>query len=987
MADSVGQIGLDLVVNKNSFDKQMAGIQGLATKAGKALAAAFAVKKIIDFGKSAIELGSDLTEVQNVVDVTFPKMSKQIDAFAKNAALSFGLSETMAKKFTGTFGAMAKAFGFSESAAYDMSTTLTGLAGDVASFYNISQDEAYTKLKSVFTGETETLKDLGIVMTQNALDAYAMANGYGKVTAKMSEAEKVALRYQFVQDQLALATGDFSRTSDQWANQVRILTLQFDSLKATIGQGLINVFTPVIQVINTTIGKLMSLANAFKSFTELVMGKKGSDGGVSATAAGMEAVAGAADNASGAVGAVGDAAKKAGKKVKDSLSNIDKLNVITTSDSGSGSGGSGGYAADSFDMGQLDTSGVEEASNKYQILIDKARELASLFKGGFNIAFGNTSVLDSIQQSVQGIGKSLKDIFTDPAVLGSAEDLGNRIALNLGKTAGSIASVGATIADNLLGGINNYLEQNNQQIKDYLVSMFDISGKIADISGDFNVAFATVFSAFRSDSAKQITADIIGIFSNAFMGVTELAGKFGRDILDMITAPFIQNKDLIKQTLEDTFSAVEPIFSELKSIVDEAFTKINETYDAHIKPMLDSFKQGFTEIATKFLEIYNTYFLPLLTQLSDQFGKFREEYLSPLIDKFTEFSGKVADAISVLWENILKPFILWFMDAAAPIIAKFVSNVIDGFFKFLGGVSKVVEDILTALGGLIDFIIGVFTGDWKRAWEGIKTFFTSTWDSIKDAVSLVINTIASIIKTVVEAIKAEWELKWNLVKSAAEDIWTAIETRITETIGKIKDGITNKLAEIKAKWEEIWNGVKTSTVNIFDAIWNAIKTSINFIIGGVEKMANGVIKSINKIADAISGFKIDIPDKIAAAVGFDSFGFDIPHINEVSIPRLAQGGFVKANTPQLAMIGDNTRYGEVVAPENKLQELLDKAVQGRGNDVATVEMLMLLREMKALLKIISEKNPQAMQTAKEMFDTMRSLNDEYMSKYGISAFT
>ena len=158
MAESVGQIGLDLVVNQNNFNRQMAGIQGLAKKAGAALAAAFAIKKIIDFGKSAIELGSDLTEVQNVVDVTFPKMSKQIDAFAKNAALSFGLSETMAKKFTGTFGAMAKAFGFSEGAAYDMSTTLTGLAGDVASFYNLSKDEAYTKLKSVFTGETESLE-------------------------------------------------------------------------------------------------------------------------------------------------------------------------------------------------------------------------------------------------------------------------------------------------------------------------------------------------------------------------------------------------------------------------------------------------------------------------------------------------------------------------------------------------------------------------------------------------------------------------------------------------------------------------------------------------------------------------------------------------------------------------------------------------------------------------------------------------------------
>lgn len=297
-ADSVGQIGLDLVVNDGSFKKQMSGIQGMAKKAGAALAAAFAVKKIVDFGAQCIELGSDLAEVQNVVDVTFPRMSKQVNEFAQKAASSFGLSETMAKKFTGTFGAMAKAFGFNEKAAYEMSTALTGLSGDVASFYNISQDEAYTKLKSVFTGETETLKDLGIVMTQNALDSYAMANGYGKVTAKMTEAEKVALRYKFVTDQLSLASGDFIRTSDGWANQVRILKLQFDSLKATIGQGLINVLTPVIKVINLIISKLMSLANAFRAFTEMITGKK-SGGGASAATAGMEAMADSADKAGG----------------------------------------------------------------------------------------------------------------------------------------------------------------------------------------------------------------------------------------------------------------------------------------------------------------------------------------------------------------------------------------------------------------------------------------------------------------------------------------------------------------------------------------------------------------------------------------------------------------------------------------------------------------------------------------------------------------
>lgn len=199
----------------NRVNSSLNKMSGTFTKLGKMVASVFAVKAIADFTKSCLDLGSDLAEVQNVVDVTFSKMNEQVNNFAQNAVFQFGLSETMAKKYTGTFGAMAKAFGFAENEAYAMSTTLTGLAGDVASFYNISQDEAYTKLKSVFSGETEALKDLGIVMTQTALDQYALANGYGKTTAKMTEQEKVALRYAFVQQQLALAQDDFARTSDK----------------------------------------------------------------------------------------------------------------------------------------------------------------------------------------------------------------------------------------------------------------------------------------------------------------------------------------------------------------------------------------------------------------------------------------------------------------------------------------------------------------------------------------------------------------------------------------------------------------------------------------------------------------------------------------------------------------------------------------------------------------------------------------------------
>ena len=301
------------------------GLGSVVKKIGVLIGGAFAIGKLAQFGKECVELGSNLAEVQNVVDVTFTTMSDKVNEFAKNAMTTAGLSETMAKQYVGTFGAMSKSFGFSEAQAYDMSMALTQLTGDVASFYNISQDLAYIKLKSVFTGETETLKDLGVVMSQSALDQYALANGYGKTTSEMTEQEKVALRLAFVQKQLSAASGDFIRTSDSWANQVRVMQLQLQSLKATVGQGLINLFTPVLKVINILLGKLATLANAFKSFTELITGKKssGQTGASGAGLAGTDAIADTADQ-------YGNAADNAEKQLRKLLRRQKDILVLLT---------------------------------------------------------------------------------------------------------------------------------------------------------------------------------------------------------------------------------------------------------------------------------------------------------------------------------------------------------------------------------------------------------------------------------------------------------------------------------------------------------------------------------------------------------------------------------------------------------------------------------------------------------------------------------
>ena len=958
MADnSVGQIGLDLVVNQGQFNKQMAGIQGLAKKAGIALAAAFSVKKLVEFGAQCIELGSDLQEVQNVVDVTFPRMGSQVDAFAKEAAASFGLSETMAKRFTGTFGAMAKAFGFSEKAAYEMSTTLTGLAGDVASFYNISQDEAYTKLKSVFSGETETLKDLGVVMTQNALDAYALANGYGKTTQAMSEMEKVALRYQFVQDQLSASSGDFIRTSDSWANQVRILKLQFDSLKATIGQGLINVLTPVIKVINTIIGKLMSLANAFRSFTELITGKKSSGGSASVAAAGMDNVAASADNAGAAMGGAGSAAKKAAKDIATATTGIDELNILNpdSGSEGSGSGGSGGYAADEFDMGELSTDQLDEADNRLQGLIDRLKELRDLFVDGFKAGLGDVT-LEPLKEAIEGIKASLKEIFTDPGVVEAFNRWLDTLAYSLGQIAGSMASIGITMATNLLGGLNRYLDQNKDLIKQRIINWFDITGEIATSVGNFAQAFANIFSVFGGENGQRVTAALIGIFANAFMGVNEVCLKLSRDLIDVITRPFIDNQDAFKTAIDGFLGFLASALETVKGVVDETMANLGEMYDAHVKPMFDALASGLSSIVSVLLTTYQGYIQPILDELAGKLSSFAGQYLQPLIDKGLELIGKVADAVTLLWVNILQPFIEWFISTIIPAITPVLQGVIDSFLLLGEVISGVFSGIITWLTGIIDFLVGVFTGEWSLAWTGIQEILSGIWELIKAIITGALSLIQNAITLAWTQISVTTTTIWNTIKALINTVWTWLKSLATQVFTSIKNAVSQAWTAIQTTTTEIWNGIgealsllwetikttagetftgikdtiveawnalKDRTGEIWDGIWNSIKGAINNIISGVEDMVNRVVSGINTMIDGINSLISSIPGVPGGA---------IPNLGTVSLPRLAQGGFVRANTPQLAMIGDNRHQGEVVAPEDKLQEMVDRAVAMASRD-------------------------------------------------------
>lgn len=828
-ATSVGQIGLDLVVNRGSFDAQMKGIKGVAKKAGLALAAAFSVKKLTDFSKSCIELGSNLEEVQNVVDVTFQSMSGKIDKFAKSAAGNFGLSETMAKKYAGTFGAMAKSFGFSEKAAYDMSTALTGLAGDVASFYNISQDEAYTKLKSVFTGETETLKELGVVMTQNALDAYAMANGYGKTTQAMSEAEKVSLRFAFVQSQLTAAAGDFARTSGSWANQVRVLTLQFEQFKASIGQGLINVFTPVIQVVNILIGRLVTLANAFSAFTGS-FGKFLSSGGkisdtsnkLSNTAQSLAKNISSAgksattfgNTASKASKKAGNAAEKAAKKTR-TLMGFDQINKLSDNSSvkspgssGGGGGGSGGSGIGATAPDVPSVTGDNEKKIKplpkiyhnlaKSILRFKAacNDLGNVLKAG--LKWGYENVLKPLGKwTISKFLPKLIDVFSAAirvltSVIKALAPLGKwlweKFLSKLAKFAGDAIIGFLSLLEKGLNKLSAWINKHQTAVQNIAIAIgsFFVAFKavslvtkaisvISKISGAFSAFFKVV--KFLGGPLKAITS----IFKNLPLIISCIASPVGIAVVAvgaLITAGVLlyKNWDKVKKFAKTAWDKVSTIVKSAVSSIVKMLNKIIGFIKNNWKQLLlllvNPFAGGFA----------------LLYKHNKKFRKSVDKFVKSIIKKVGEIAKGIAKKTSEIIKNV---------KSIPDKVKKLFKGKIDGVEEWFNGIKEAFTNALSNLGDSIPDLsdikdaISEKIGEVKASIEIPLSLIKNGWTTINEFVGDKVDVLVSRVKNWKESfndwIQAKADAVISRVKNWKESFDEWIHAKADAVISRVKN--------------------------------------------------------------------------------------------------------------------------------------------------------------------------------------------------------
>jgi len=399
---SMGNIGTGMKRYTGHAISARKASMSLAQAFGKMYANFFIFFRLARRFKSDIDLASDLTEVQNVVDVAFADMTEKMNAFSKSAIDALGMGELTAKQIGSKYQAMGSAMGISDAmvkstndfvqkatsgyadvadSMADVSINITRLAGDMASFYNQDYADVAEKLQAIFTGQTRPLRAFGIDLTQATLAEWAMRNGMEANIKTMTQAEKTLLRYQYVMAQTTAAHGDFIRTQNTWANQIRIATEKLNQLRIVLGKIAIYTFKPLVQNFNKAMDQILKGAEGLLNALGKIFGwqVEWSDAGI---------IDDEAEDAEDLADNMGDAADNA-KKFKNFLLGIDELNLLPDN-SDKDKGGAGGIGDLSGDLGELGKFNVKPIERGFESLYD------TLYKLGKRI----NEILKGILQSI-----------------------------------------------------------------------------------------------------------------------------------------------------------------------------------------------------------------------------------------------------------------------------------------------------------------------------------------------------------------------------------------------------------------------------------------------------------------------------------------------------------------------------------------------------------------------------------------------------------
>lgn len=805
---------------------------------------------ILEFGRNAFELGSAITEVENVVDVAFGSMADKAYEFASTAKEQFGLSELAAKQYSGTMMAMLNASGIAQDAAAEMSIGLAGLAGDLASFYNISTDEAFYKLRSAIAGEVEPMRQLGVSMTVANLEAYALSQGITKSWLSMTQAEQAMLRYNYIMAATSQQQGDYARTINSFANQWRLLTLNVQQFAATIGQGLIAAVLPALQALNVLMSVLQRAAEAFRDFMYVLTGyKPQSSGGI------VNDLAGIGDTASdlGDLGSAGDTAAgglddatSAAEDLKKALSvlSFDELNQLSdtsvpdasTPSSGSGGGGVGGLGGGSG-LGGLDSitdalgkSELPEAINEWAERIRDAFLDHDWDRLGEEIAWGINKGMQAIYDAINWENVGPKITAFTSAFTQTLNSLVDHIDWDLmGKTVGA--------------GVNTIVNTLNQLIEGFdFVNLGaklseGLRGAISEIQwtnlgnllGNYFMIPWNMFSGFIAQMAQENNAGLTGFeqlgisLGNAFNGIFNKIdfGVIGTTLANGINGAF--------QVLRNFVATVE-----WDDLAVNIYTGLNNMING-----IDWATAGAT------LSLFVTELLGTFARVAQEtdwegLGRGIGQFLSN-IDWLT-IIGQVG---TILWEAFSGMLAGLFDTSSGKVIIGFVAGLtaVKGVFSLVDIAQNAIEwvyGLKIPFSELLPFFTGKIVPGITSALTGLSTFMTGPFGI----------AIAAVAAGAVLII-TNWEKIAPILQDLWENVLVPFGEFLSDTFSPIIDGIKNVFLDL---YENVLQPLGSFIGDVFVTVFSALAEVLQGVWENLLKpIAQFLAEQFGPVWEAVCG--------------------------------------------------------------------------------------------------------------------------------------
>lgn len=761
---------------------------------------------------------------------------------------------------------------------------------------------------------------------------------------------------------------NLAQYSSSTNNSISMLWGSLETLKNSLATA----FAPILSVVAPILSKFIDMLSTAASYVSMFFSfLSGKSTYTKAIAVQKDYAGSLKDTASGAKDAA-DGTKEATEAAEEYLSPLDDINRMDKQDSGSGSGGSGGGGGAGGGSGSGPLFEEVPIDNKFASLLDsvldKLKQIRDIFMDGFWDGLGDYKpVLEELKKDLKSIGEHIKDIFTDKNVQEAAKRFATLFIYNMGKTVGSFVSIGLTIAANVVGGIESYLEENTDRIKKWLVRMFDLGSEISIIVGNLSATIAEIFQqTFGSQTAQNITGNIIGIFTTAFGEIILLATSFAKDVMDAIATPIIENKDKIIEAINNTLKPIEEITQSIEDFVQKLADKLTELYDEHIGPFINDVGSGLSEIGGTLLDTYNQYIAPILDQWAQKFDEVLNGPVGDAIDHIIDETGRLIDGLNWLWNNVLIPLIQWLIENVIPVLAPIVAWIGDTLLSIVASVTGMADSVLKQLDGIIQFLTGVFTGDWAKALSGILLYVEGFKQNINIIFNFIKNQILDPLSKWLDGVfKVDWVKDFGVIGDYM-NAWLANIQNIVAAVKQAFSGIVDFVnGVLSGDWQQAWDGIK----NIFGGAWNGMLAIIKSPINGIIGLMNGLLRAAqimqNGVANALNKMNISVPSWVTSLTGVSSIGFHISKWSAPHIPYLAQGAVIPPNKEFMAVLGDQKSGNNIEAPESLIRKIVREET---GNSSRKIEVPVYLNRRQIAKAVLEEGKNMRTQTGRNPFE-------------------